>query len=204
VVRYKSGHRDTTHAAIVAAASTLLRDNGFTDTSVALVMKAVGLTHGGFYAHFPDKTAMIIAAVDEAFVESPKNFATLARIANAKHDAGFIADKYLDDERVQKIATGCPAAALVSELPRQPEPVQRAFQAGATATARELAKADGLGSDANPEAWAALAMLMGALSLMRAVPDQQTRQSIRSQVTAALRHLAAAASAPTKDADKTT
>jgi TetR/AcrR family transcriptional regulator, transcriptional repressor for nem operon len=200
MVRYKTGHRDKTHAAIVAAASALLRDKGFSETSVATVMKAVGLTHGGFYAHFPDKTAMITAAVDEAFEESPKNFAALSKMANAKGDAGFIAEKYLADERVARIATGCPAAALVSELHRQPEAVQQAFQTGARATARELAKADGLVTDepdgSDREAWAALAMLMGALSLMRAVPDPTIRETIRTQVIDALRKLALATDAP--------
>ena len=83
MARYKNDHHGKTHGAIVDAASKLLREHGFTDTSVANVMKAVGLTHGGFYAHFPDKTAMLVAAVERAFVQSPKNFDVLTRMANA-------------------------------------------------------------------------------------------------------------------------
>jgi TetR/AcrR family transcriptional regulator, transcriptional repressor for nem operon len=127
MVRYKKGHHDATHTAIVEAASKLLRDHGFSETSVGAVMSAVGLTHGGFYAHFPNKTAMIEAAVEAAFVESPKNFAALARMSAAKGDVGFMAEKYLSDDRVASIATGCPAAALVSELHRQPKDIQQAF-----------------------------------------------------------------------------
>jgi TetR/AcrR family transcriptional regulator, transcriptional repressor for nem operon len=193
MVRYKKGHRDETHTAIVEAASKLLRDHGFSETSVGAVMSAVGLTHGGFYAHFANKTAMIEAAIEAAFVESPKNFAALARLSTAKQDVGFMAEKYLADERVASIATGCPAAALVSELHRQPDEIKRAFQVGAEATAREIAKAPGLQPPENEAAWAALAMLMGALSLMRAVPDKKVRTIIRAQVIDALRALASAA-----------
>jgi TetR/AcrR family transcriptional regulator, transcriptional repressor for nem operon len=209
LVRYKSGHHDATHTAIVTAASKLLREQGFTATSVATVMGAVGLTPGGFYAHFASKTALLEAAVAEAFVESPQNFSVLARIATEKGDAGFVAEKYLADARVASIATGCPAAALVSELHRQPASVQAAFQAGARATALELAKAPGLqprsdlgpnlatsaevAAVADPAAWAALALLMGALGLMRATPDPAVREAIRQQTVAALRTLSEAA-----------
>jgi TetR/AcrR family transcriptional regulator, transcriptional repressor for nem operon len=193
MVRYKKGHRDETHTAIVEAASKLLRDHGFSETSVGAVMSAVGLTHGGFYAHFPNKTAMIEAAVEAAFIESPKNFAVLARISAAKGDVGFMAEKYLADERVASIATGCPGAALMSEIHRQPDEIKQAFQDGAEATAIEIAKAPGLQPADNEAAWAALAMLMGALSLMRAVPDKKVRGIIRAQVIEALRTLARAA-----------
>jgi TetR/AcrR family transcriptional regulator, transcriptional repressor for nem operon len=189
MARYKDDHRDKTHAVIVEAASKLLREHGFTDTSVADVMKAAGLTHGGFYAHFPDKTAMLVAAVEKAFVQSPRNFEILAQHANRKSDAGFIAEMYLSDSQVADIANGCPAAALVSELHRQAPPVQTAFQAGADVTARELSKAHGLAPTNGEPAWAALALLMGALTLMRALPDPTVRAAIRSQAIDALRRL---------------
>jgi TetR/AcrR family transcriptional regulator, transcriptional repressor for nem operon len=196
MARYTDDHREKTHEAILDAASKLLRDHGFTDTSVGGVMKAVGLTHGGFYAHFPDKTALLVAAVERAFVQSPKNFAALAKYAEAKNDAGFVAEKYLSRERVDDVAGGCPAAALVSELHRQEEPVQKAFHAGAHATATELAKAPGLTRASGEPAWAELALLMGALSMMRAMPDQKLRATIRDQAVAALRQLSIATPAP--------
>ncbi len=192
MVRYKKGHRDETHTAIVEAASKLLRDNGFSETSVGAVMSAVGLTNGGFYAHFPNKTSMIEEAVEAAFVQSPRNFAVLARMAGDKGDVGFIAEKYLADERVAEVDTGCPGAALLSEVHRQPDEVRQAFHDGAEATAFEIARAPGLQQPGEAAAWAALAMLMGALSLMRATPDKKIRRVIRAQVVDALRALAGA------------
>jgi TetR/AcrR family transcriptional regulator, transcriptional repressor for nem operon len=189
MVRYDQNHRARTKDAIVDAASTLLRDRGFTDTTVGNVMKAVGLTHGGFYAHFEDKTAMLKAAVDQAFVESPKNFAALAQMATARVDAGFVAEHYLADRRVADIASGCPAAALVSEMHRQDHAVQANFQAGAQDTMHALASAPGMVREDGSFAWAALAMLVGGLSMMRAMPDGELRTSIRDEIISAMRKL---------------
>jgi TetR/AcrR family transcriptional regulator, transcriptional repressor for nem operon len=189
VGRYKGDHWDKTHGAIVVAAGRLLRERGFGGTGVGDVMKAVGLTHGGFYAHFDDKTAMLVAAVENALAESPNNFALLARLADEAGDAGLIAEYYLSDERVANVADGCPGGALVSELQRQPASVQTAFESGARSTAKALGRATGLGS-AQGEQWAGLSLLMGALALMRATPDIETRQAIRTQAVEAFRKLA--------------
>jgi TetR/AcrR family transcriptional regulator, transcriptional repressor for nem operon len=185
MVRYQKDRHEQTHKAIVEASSILLREKGFTETSVGAVMKAVGLTHGGFYAHFDDKTAMLVAAMQEALVQSPKNFKCLSDLATSKNDVGLIAKHYLADGRVNDVATGCPAAALVSELPRQPSAVQDAFHHGAVATVEAIAEAPGLSRDG----WAAFSMLVGGLTLMRAIPDQKTNSTIRSQIIAALRKL---------------
>jgi TetR/AcrR family transcriptional regulator, transcriptional repressor for nem operon len=187
MVRYNESHRARTQAAIIDAAGEMLRDKGFTDTSVGNVMKAVGLTHGGFYAHFTDKNAMLGAAVEQAFVQSPKNFAALADMAKASGDAGVVAKYYLADSRVEAIAAGCPAAALVSELHRQDHAVQAAFQSGTKETVEALAHTPGLEGE---HAWAALAMLVGGLSLMRALPDPQVKATIREEIIKGLRQLA--------------
>jgi TetR/AcrR family transcriptional regulator, transcriptional repressor for nem operon len=193
MVRYQQDHRGKTHEAIVVAASTMLRERGFTDTSVANVMKAVGLTHGGFYAHFADKTAMLAAATTQAFVESPKNFSALAEMARTSGDLGLVAQHYLAKGRVAELGSGCPAAALMSEMHRQDDSVREAFQDGATATKNALGAAPGLDDPGNDRSWAVLAMLFGGLSLMRAIPDTAVSDVIRAQIIHALRDLAATA-----------
>jgi TetR/AcrR family transcriptional repressor of nem operon len=152
-------------------------------------MKAVGLTHGGFYAHFDDKSDMLAAAVSHAFIESPKNFEALAVLAKQTGDAGVIAKHYLSNERVENVNSSCPAAALASELPRQDLKVQLAFQQGTEETLHALARTPGLTENKN--AWAALSMLMGGLMLMRTSQNQGTRSEIRDQIEDALRVLVA-------------
>jgi TetR/AcrR family transcriptional regulator, transcriptional repressor for nem operon len=191
MVRYDKDHHNQTHTAIVQAASTLLREKGFTETSVGTVMKAVGLTHGGFYAHFEDKTAMLCEVMQAAFVESPKNFKALANMARDQGDVGVVAKHYLSEARVKNVATGCPAAALISELPRQDRAVKAAFQHGTEETMRALAEVPGLSDAPDGSVWAALAMLVGGLTLMRACPNPETNNLIRTQIINNLRKIAA-------------
>jgi TetR/AcrR family transcriptional regulator, transcriptional repressor for nem operon len=196
MVRYEAGHRERTQQAIVDAASRLMRERGFTEASVGNVMKAVGLTHGGFYAHFPDRTAMLAAAMEEAFVESPKNFSVLAGMAAASGDVGVIARHYLADHRVADVASGCPAAALVSEVHRQDSTVQSRFHEGTQETLHALASAPGLSAQGDDQTWAALAMLVGSLALMRAMPEANLNKTIRAQAISGLRKLASQAERP--------
>ena len=204
MVRYKNDHSAKTREMIIDAAGKLLREKGFAETSVGTVMKAVGLTHGGFYAHFADKTAMLSAAVDEAFVQSPKNFAMLAKMATAQNDTGLIARYYLSDGKVADVATGCPAAALASEIPRQELPVIERFEAGSIETVAALANAPGLSNQDQPFAWAAMSMLIGGLELMRATNDQNQREAIREEIIAALRNLSGTQSSQQSSSNKGT
>ncbi len=190
MVRYRQGHAAETRAAIVAAASGIMRNKGFAEASVGAVMKAVGLTHGGFYAHFADKTAMLNEAMREAFVQSPINFAALSGMARASGDAGLVAKHYLADRRVVDVASGCPAAALVSEVHRQEPALQATFREGAEATVAALATTPGLADGEVDHSWASLAMLVGALALMRAMPDPELNETIRTQCVSAMRRLA--------------
>ncbi len=57
------------HEQIVSAASRMLRERGIEGTSVADLMQAVGLTHGGFYRHFESKDALVAEAAEAAFAE---------------------------------------------------------------------------------------------------------------------------------------
>ena len=75
-MRYEKGHRDATRKRIIEVAAQQLRKNGVGANGVAGLMASAGLTHGGFYSHFPSKDALIKEAVEEAieqFKASMKN-----------------------------------------------------------------------------------------------------------------------------------
>ena len=63
MVRYSSDHKEKTHAAIIEAAAERIRSGGFDALGVASIMAEAGLTHGGFYAHFRSRDALLAAAV---------------------------------------------------------------------------------------------------------------------------------------------
>ena len=70
--------KDVTHDRIVDAAARAIRRSGYHGAGVADIMKDAGLTHGGFYAHFPSREAMLAEAADRAGGES---VAMMERIA---------------------------------------------------------------------------------------------------------------------------
>jgi TetR/AcrR family transcriptional repressor of nem operon len=195
MARYRQGHAGETHARIVAGASAMMRGRGLDKASVAEVMKAAGLTVGGFYAQFADKDAMLAEAMASAIAESPPRFRFLTAKAQAEGDPGIVAAYYLHDSRVANLEKGCAAAALVSELHRAPDGVREAFRDGSRECAALLAGMFGQNRDGGP-AWAAYALLVGALALIRAMPDDGTREAIRREAVAALRRLASGDEAP--------
>src|SRR5438445_12821715 len=76
--RAASRSKEATHERIVEAAARAIRRSGYNGTGVADIMKDAGLTHGGFYAHFPSREAMLAEAADRAGSQS---VAMMERIA---------------------------------------------------------------------------------------------------------------------------
>src|SRR2546429_2889589 len=88
--------KEETRERILRAAARAIRKHGYEGVGVADVMKDAGLTHGGFYAHFESRDALLAAAVDQAGAESTENLNRAG--AAAKPGAGLIAliDTHLD------------------------------------------------------------------------------------------------------------
>jgi hypothetical protein len=97
------------------------------------------------------------------------------------HRAEDIPERYLAASRAADIENGCAAAALASELHRAPMPVRGAFQKGAEASAEALSQVNA------GEGWALYAMLVGALSIIRAVPDSHLHEEIRADIVRVFR-----------------
>jgi AcrR family transcriptional regulator len=113
--------REVTHERIVEVAARALRRNGYAGVGVADVMKQAGLTHGGFYAHFESRDALIAEAIERAGRDSA---ATIGRRVDAGRARGVsalraVVDGYLSDAHLSGTEFGCVVAALGSEMPRQ-------------------------------------------------------------------------------------
>src|SRR6478735_2691266 len=78
MTRTSRKQKEATHERIVEAAARAIRRSGYGGTGVADIMKDAGLTHGGFYAHFPSREAMLAEAADRAGCET---VAKMERIA---------------------------------------------------------------------------------------------------------------------------
>ncbi len=116
------------HERIVDAAARAIRQRGYAGVGVADVMKEAGLTHGGFYAHFPSRDALIVAALERAGRGSAESIRQRAERLTARGYSPFrvLVESYLHATLLSSPDAGCPVAALCSEMPRQEGDVRRA------------------------------------------------------------------------------
>ena len=180
--------KDETHRRIVDAAAKSIRATGYDGTGVADIMKSAGLTHGGFYAHFDSREAMLAEAADLAGGEGIAALERVAAAAPAGDSLQALLRAYLSRAHVEGVAIGCPVAALGSEMPRQAPQVRRA----ATRRIKEFIslverQAPDWGREgAHERALVTVATMVGALLLARAVDEPQLSEDVRK---AALRDL---------------
>ncbi|AVP96311.1 TetR family transcriptional regulator [Ahniella affigens] len=180
--------KNATHDRIVDAAARAIRRSGYHGTGVADIMKDAGLTHGGFYAHFASREAMLVEAADRAGSEAVALMTEIANASPPQHALREMLQAYLSDAHVENIETGCAIAALGSEMPRQASEVRRA----ATRRIKEMIDLftrqmpDWGKPSAHERALATAATLVGALVLARAVDDPALSEALRD---AALNHL---------------
>jgi AcrR family transcriptional regulator len=183
--RTASTRKEITHQRIVETAARAIRRSGYDGTGVADIMKEAGLTHGGFYAHFSSRDAMLAEAADLAGADT---LAIAERIfAEAPQEQALFAlmNAYLSNEHTANIESGCALAALGSEMPRQAPEVRRA----STRRIKEMvALVEGQmanQSNAHEKALLAIATMVGTLLLARAVDEPELSQDFRQ---AALKH----------------
>ena len=183
--------KEATHDRIVDAAARAIRRSGYHGTGVAEIMKTVGLTHGGFYAHFASRDAMLAEAADRAGGEAVALMERIAATVPPQHALQAMMQAYLSEAHVKSIETGCATAALGSEMPRQAPGVRRA----ATRRIKEMIDLvarhidDSGKPSAHEHALVAVSTMVGALVLARAVDDARLSDALRE---AALDHFARA------------
>lgn len=93
-MRYDASHKAETRKKVVKAAAAALRAKGPDGVGVADIMAEVGLTHGGFYAHFPSKAALLAAALDEAFGQSRRRYDRMGDGASKAQQLAQFIDAY--------------------------------------------------------------------------------------------------------------
>jgi TetR/AcrR family transcriptional regulator, transcriptional repressor for nem operon len=184
--------KEVTHARIVETAARAIRRSGYDGTGVADIMKEAGLTHGGFYAHFSSRDAMLAEAADRAGAETIAIAEHIFAEAPQDHALEALMNAYLSNDHTANIETGCFFAALGSEMPRQAPEVR-------VASTRRIKEMVGLiesrlpeqsqpkqvQTSAREEALVMMATMVGALLLARAVDDPELSDAFR---LAALKH----------------
>jgi AcrR family transcriptional regulator len=181
-----SNRKEITHTRIVETAARAIRRSGYDGTGVADIMKDAGLTHGGFYAHFSSRDAMLAEAADRAGEDT----IAIAKkvLAEAPEDQALQAlmHVYLSNEHMTNVETGCSLVALGSEMPRQASEVRKASTCRVKEMVELIKSRLPVGqSDANEKALVMFSTMVGTLLLARAVDDPELSEAFRQ---AALKH----------------
>jgi AcrR family transcriptional regulator len=184
-----------THERIVETAARAIRKHGYAGASVADVMKEAGLTHGGFYAHFASREAMLEQALERAASDAGGRLRAVLEQAEPGREIETIVASYLSDRHLEHPEAGCTLAALATETARQAPGLRRV-------TTRQVASLARLVGDYLPDpddgdrregALSAISTMVGAMILARAVDDPALSRAIRDAAARSISHKAKAA-----------
>jgi TetR/AcrR family transcriptional regulator, transcriptional repressor for nem operon len=168
-MRYSREHKQETHARIVKKASIRLREKGAHGIGVADLMKEAGLTHGGFYAHFDSREALVIEAFNYAMDGATERWRKMAEQTPPDKRLVTIIDSYLTPIHRDDPGHGCAVPTLGAEIARESLKTRKAFAAKLEQMIDMLADQvpDVPRKAARKQAMATLATMMGTLVLSR-------------------------------------
>ena len=204
-MRYSKEHKFQTHAKIVKRASIKLREKGAHGIGVADLMKEAGLTHGGFYAHFDSRDALVIEAVTHAMDRSTEKWRKLTEETTPDKRLSKIVSSYLAPDHRDDPGQGCAVPALAAEIARESAKTRRVFAGRMEQLIDMLAdQYQGLPRKAaRKQATAALATMMGSLVMARVAGNGELSDEIlKSGRDAVLGGAGAATKKPVKRAAK--
>lgn len=168
-MRYSKDHKAETHERIVRNASVRLRERGAAGLGVAELMKEAGLTHGGFYAHFASRDALIGEAFVHAMEQAAKRWRRRADGAPDGEGLAAVVDGYLTPSHRDDVGNGCALPALGAEVSRASPKIRKAVAARLEKMVEVVAgEMSGLNDkDARREAIRVVAIMMGSLLMSR-------------------------------------
>jgi TetR/AcrR family transcriptional repressor of nem operon len=169
-----------TRERIVAGASSLLRERGLINVSVAQLMSNAGLTHGGFYAHFDSREDLVAEAIRFALAQSAQRIYVSALKDGRRPGYSRLIERYLSPAHRDNPQSGCALASLGSDVGRDGDEARAVFSEGFGALITLLAK---LSPEGTPKARRAhvlcvVSALTGALVLARAMNDTEASEEI--------------------------
>jgi TetR/AcrR family transcriptional regulator, transcriptional repressor for nem operon len=172
-MRYDTDHKQRTHDNVVKAAAQAIRAHGPDKIGVAGLMAKVGLTHGGFYAHFKSKDELVAEAVTHMFDERFEALQKCFEGVGVAEGLSAYIDLYLSELHRDRRDRGCPLVSLSGDVPRLPLPARKRFEAGLSRLTDRLASALQALNHPHAQALASsvISEMVGALAMSRAVPN---------------------------------
>ena len=178
--------KELSHERIVDVAARAIRRAGYRGVGVADIMKEAGLTHGGFYAHFASRDALLVEAMERASRDSETVLTEAMQRRLAKGSSRFAALvwAYLHESHLDHPDQGCVVAALASEMTRQDADVREEARRRVNDLIALVRSTLPRGTDAD-QAAVVTATMVGALQLARTL-DGKAGRALLAQTRDAL------------------
>ncbi len=180
-MRYPAAHKHATRRRIVEAASLAFRERGVSETGIDEVMRRAGLTHGGFYAHFQDKSELIAEACASAFDAAVPNLSRIARLPTRSARVRLLIDSYLSSHHRDNRGSGCVVVAVGADASRLHGAARTGYAQGLTQHIDRLCDALRLSRDPKKNRQKVthlLSSLVGALLFARAIDDSARSEEV--------------------------
>jgi TetR/AcrR family transcriptional regulator, transcriptional repressor for nem operon len=165
-MRYSEDHKAQTHQRIIEEAAHLFRRDGVGATGLQPLMKSLGLTHGGFYAHFKSKDELVEKALHHSVEQMG---AVTADLASQEKPLARLVNGYLSPRHRSNPGNGCPLPTMCAELGQRGEPSPLTDE---VVNSRLHTLAASLkGEQADEQSVLILSAMVGALLLSRSVSN---------------------------------
>ncbi len=172
-MRYPDDHKAKTHQRIVDEAAMRFRRDGVLATGLQPLMKALGLTHGGFYAHFKSKEDL----VDQALRHSAEQLqAGLDELEQTEHPLQGLIQRYLSDAHRNNAGLGCPLPSISAELGQRGQPSEVTDRI--VRDRLQLISQNMSGDQAREQSTLILCAMVGALVLSRSVVEESLAEQL--------------------------
>jgi TetR/AcrR family transcriptional regulator, transcriptional repressor for nem operon len=183
-VGHSQADKTETHARIVGIAAKRFREVGLEGVSISDLMKEAGLTHGGFYKHFPTRDALVDEAVERSLVSGTET----SLPPGGKLALEDLIRSYLNASHRDNPGEGCAVCALMNDMSHAGETARALYTKQVEKNLGLISQILASGSDKTRRANAILVLsaLVGALGLSRAVQDANLSDEILNTVTESL------------------
>jgi AcrR family transcriptional regulator len=169
-MRYQPDHKAKARDALLQSATKALRKNGFNGIGVDGLATSAGVTSGAFYSNFSNKEELLKDVIDanlgQPFIDP--NSGTLEKRHERLKD--FL-KMYISAQHCADPGNGCVIPTLSADVVRSSDAVREVYRQRMKEFVGKIARAIGHGADADGRAWSVMALMVGAISVARALPE---------------------------------
>ena len=178
-MRYKQGQKEQTRERILAAAGRSFRKGGYAGVGVDGLAKEAGVTSGAFYGHFSSKAEAFIAAISDGLEELRLGIASFQQ-ENGKNWWVEFAKFYMGQKRTCDLSESCALQSLTSEVSRSDDATRKLFESELLKVVERASNCSKQKNDQKnlDRTWANLSMLIGGVTLARAVKSKKLSKEI--------------------------